>query len=48
MLWRFTPPDYGSVAGSPQITTATPVADPGREAIYAAASDGVIAETSNT
>lgn len=46
LLWRFTPPDYGSVAGSAQITTATPLADPGRGAIYAAGPDGVIRKLS--
>jgi len=33
ILWRFTPSGYDSWAGSRQITTATPVADPGREFI---------------
>ena len=42
VLWRFTPPGYSSWAGSAQITTATPVADPGRTAIYAASPDGKI------
>ncbi len=42
ILWRFTPPGYSSWAGSAQITTATPVADPGRSAIYAASPGGVI------
>ena len=42
VLWRFTPPAYSSLAGSAQITTAAPVADPSRKAIYAAASDGTI------
>ena len=42
VLWRFTPPGYSSWAGSAQITTATPVADPGRAYIYAAAPDGTI------
>jgi outer membrane protein assembly factor BamB len=46
ILWRFTPPGYGAVAGSAQITTATPVADPSRTAIYAAAPDGVIRKLS--
>ncbi|MEA2312570.1 MAG: hypothetical protein QOE28_2538, partial [Solirubrobacteraceae bacterium] len=39
-LWRFEPRSYPSVAGSPQITTATPVTD--RRAIYAASPDGRI------
>ena len=37
VLWRFTPPGYSTWAGSAQITTATPVADPSRQSIYAAA-----------
>jgi hypothetical protein len=40
MLWQFTPPGYSSWAGSPQITTATPVADPSRQWLYAAVPDG--------
>ncbi|HEX6788603.1 MAG TPA: PQQ-binding-like beta-propeller repeat protein, partial [Gaiellaceae bacterium] len=42
VLWRFTPPDYSSYAGSAQITTATPVADPSRQWIYSAAPNGRI------
>jgi len=42
ILWTFTPDGYGSWAGSYRITTATPVADPSRDAIYAAAPDGVV------
>ncbi len=42
VLWRFTPPGYDSWAGSAQITTATPVADPGRQWIYAASPGGRI------
>ncbi len=42
ILWTFTPPGYGRWAGSSQITTASPIADPGRRAIYAASPDGVI------
>jgi outer membrane protein assembly factor BamB len=40
--WRFTPPTYGSYAGSAQITNMTPIVDPDRTAIYAGAPDGVI------
>jgi hypothetical protein len=40
ILWRWTPPRYSSWAGSAQITTATPVADPSRKWIYAASPDG--------
>ena len=42
ILWQFTPKSYGSLAGSPQITTATPVADPDRKFVYAASPDGLI------
>lgn len=42
VLWEFTPSSYGSVKGSYRITNATPVVDPDREAIYAAAPDGMI------
>ena len=42
ILWRFTPPDYNSFVGSYRITTSTPVADPDRLFIYAAAPDGFI------
>ena len=40
ILWTFTPPDYQSWAGSPQITNSTPVADPDRQFLYAASPDG--------
>jgi hypothetical protein len=46
VLWRFTPPNQSSYLGSSQITTMTPVADPGRAAIYAGAPDGVIRKLS--
>jgi len=42
VLWRYTPPGYSSWAGSYRITTATPVADPGRASIYTASPDGRI------
>jgi hypothetical protein len=42
ILWTYTPPDYQSWTGSPQITNSTPVADPGREFLYAASPDGHI------
>jgi hypothetical protein len=41
-LWRFTPSSYSKVAGSSQITNATPVLDPGRRYVYAASPDGVV------
>lgn len=42
ILWRYTPPGFDRWAGSRQITTATPVADPNRDFIYAASPDGHI------
>jgi len=42
VLWEFTPPGYAGLAGTYRITTATPVADPDRQFIYAAAPDGMI------
>lgn len=46
LLWEFTPPDYGALAGTYRITNATPVADADRKAIYAASPDGVIRKLS--
>jgi hypothetical protein len=40
ILWRFSPPRYRSWAGSDRITNSTPVADPNRRFIYAAAPNG--------
>lgn len=42
VLWEYTPPNYQSWAGTRQITNSTPVADPDRQYIYAAAPDGTI------
>ena len=42
VLWRFTPPAYARLAGSAQITNATPVLSTDRTAVYAAAPDGRI------
>jgi putative pyrroloquinoline-quinone binding quinoprotein len=42
ILWTFTPPDYSSWAGTPQITTASPIADPSRQFVYAASPNGLI------
>jgi outer membrane protein assembly factor BamB len=42
VLWTFTPAGYGSIAGSETITNSTPIADPGRRFVYAAAPDGRI------
>ncbi|HEY2354800.1 MAG TPA: PQQ-binding-like beta-propeller repeat protein [Gaiellaceae bacterium] len=46
ILWQWQPPDYASFKGTAQITTATPVADPGRKWIYAASPDGEIQKLS--
>ncbi len=40
VLWEYTPTDYTTWAGTAQITTSTPAADPDRQYIYAAAPDG--------
>jgi putative pyrroloquinoline-quinone binding quinoprotein len=45
-LWQYTPPSYARLAGSRQITTAGPVADPSRKWIYAASPDGKIQKLS--
>jgi outer membrane protein assembly factor BamB len=42
VLWRFTPRGYGSWVRTDRITNSTPVADPGRRYLYAAAPDGRI------
>ncbi len=42
LLWSFTPSSYRSLAGSAQITTATPVADPSGRYVYSASPDGHI------
>lgn len=42
ILWRFTPTNYSSWAGTARITNVTPVADPDRSAIYTASPDGNI------
>jgi outer membrane protein assembly factor BamB len=42
VLWRFTPPAYSQLAGSAQITNATPALSTDRTAVYAAAPDGRI------
>ncbi len=41
-LWEFNPADINSYMGSAQFTTATPIADPDRQFIYAASPDGRI------
>jgi outer membrane protein assembly factor BamB len=42
VLWQFTPPAYGSWAGTARITNSSPVADRGRGFVYSAAPDGRI------
>src|SRR5262245_37432562 len=42
VLWTFTPAGYESLAGSARITNSSPVADPNRRFVYAAAPDGKI------
>ena len=42
VLWEYTPSSYAKLAGSYQVTTTTPVADPDRRFIYAASPDGAI------
>src|SRR5208337_3125598 len=42
VLWEYTPPGYEDLAGTYRITNATPVADPDRLFLYAAAPDGAI------
>jgi hypothetical protein len=46
ILWQWKPPSYSSLAGTAQITTATPVADPSRKWIYTASPDGDIQKVS--
>jgi outer membrane protein assembly factor BamB len=41
-LWEFTPSDIGSYAGSSQITTSSPTADPNRQFVYTTSPDGVV------
>src|SRR5207244_2502463 len=42
ILWRYVPPGISGWAGTSQITTATPVADPGRAYVYTASPDGLV------
>jgi outer membrane protein assembly factor BamB len=46
VLWRYTPPTYASYVGTARITNMSPIADPGRAAIYAGAPDGRITKLS--
>ena len=42
ILWTFTPSGYDSWAGSYQISTTSPLADPDREFVYTASPDGLV------
>lgn len=42
VLWEYTPASYRGLAGTPQFTNSTPVADPDGKYIYAASPDGYI------
>jgi putative pyrroloquinoline-quinone binding quinoprotein len=42
ILWTFTPSGYSRWAASPQITTASPIADPDRQFVYATSPDGLV------
>jgi len=42
MLWEFDPPGVDSTPGNPQVTTASPIADPDRRFLYTASPDGLI------
>ena len=41
-LWEFAPAGVNSTPGNPQVTTASPVADPDRRYVYSASPNGVI------
>jgi hypothetical protein len=41
-LWEFRPAGVNSAPGNPQVTTASPAADPDRRSVYSASPDGVI------
>ncbi len=45
-LWQFTPPSSARLAGSSQVTTATPVLDPDRSYVYATSADGYVRKLS--
>lgn len=42
ILWTYTPTSYAKLAGTAQITTSTPVADPDHRYVYAASPDGYV------
>ena len=42
VLWEYTPASYRDLAGTPQFTNSTPVADADAQSIYAASPDGYV------
>jgi len=42
VLWKFNPPGFDAAANPREITNTTPAADPNRQSIYAASSDGKV------
>ena len=46
VLWEYSPPNIATWMGTRQITNSTPVADPDRKHIYAAAPDGTVQKLS--
>jgi hypothetical protein len=46
ILWQWKPPGYSSYAGSYQVTTSMPLADPSRKWIYAGSPDGKVEKLS--
>jgi outer membrane protein assembly factor BamB len=42
ILWTFTPSGYSRWAGTAQITTTSPIADPGGGSVYAASPNGLV------
>jgi hypothetical protein len=47
-LWQFTPRNVNATPGNPQVTTATPIADPDRRYLYTASPNGFIHKLSVT
>jgi outer membrane protein assembly factor BamB len=45
-LWQFRPAGVNSSPGNPQVTTASPAADPDRQFVYSASPNGVIHKVS--
>jgi hypothetical protein len=41
-LWQFTPPGIGAWSGTYQFTTASPIADPSHQYVYAASPNGLV------